>query len=55
MGQYQEHHLVEEAECSALIWALQTTWSLGYRHVEFKGNSCNIINIINHKLINLRL
>ncbi|EFH41781.1 hypothetical protein ARALYDRAFT_917523 [Arabidopsis lyrata subsp. lyrata] len=55
MGKFQGRQTIEEAECSALIWAIQASWALGYRHVEFEGDNANIVNLINEGGINLRL
>lgn len=46
-GKSQGRTTTEEAECISLIWALQATWGLGYRMVEFEGDNQNINNIIN--------
>ncbi|EFH51916.1 hypothetical protein ARALYDRAFT_347512 [Arabidopsis lyrata subsp. lyrata] len=46
-GKSQGCTTTEEAECTSLIWALQATWGLGYRMVEFEGDNQNINNIIN--------
>lgn len=35
MGQFQERSNIMEAEGSALIWAMQACWSLGYKNVIF--------------------
>lgn len=55
MGKYQGRITTEEAECTALIWALQSTWALGYRTVEFEGDNMNITRHINGENDNLRL
>lgn len=55
MGKYQGRMTIEEAECFALIWALQSTWSLGYRMVEFEGGNMNINRLLNDKGTNHRL
>ncbi|KAG7599476.1 Ribonuclease H domain, partial [Arabidopsis suecica] len=55
MGKFQGRLTVEEAECTAFIWAIQATWALGYRHVEFEGDNASIVKLINEKGTNLRL
>ncbi|KAL9840204.1 putative ribonuclease H domain-containing protein [Arabidopsis thaliana] len=47
-GKFQGRISAEEAECSALLWALQSTWALGYRHVVFEGDNCNITRLLNN-------
>ncbi|KAL1198676.1 hypothetical protein V5N11_002942 [Cardamine amara subsp. amara] len=51
MGKFQGRTPVEEADCSALIWALQATWSQGNKKLEFEGDNHNINQIINGKSI----
>ncbi|ESQ37212.1 hypothetical protein EUTSA_v10003059mg, partial [Eutrema salsugineum] len=55
MGKFQGRHSPEESECSALIWALQSAWSLGYRKVEFEGDNLIINQLINNNRSNERL
>lgn len=46
---------VEEAECSAMIWAIQATWGLGYRTVIFEGDNLHVNQLINGNKTNSRL
>ncbi|KAG7537196.1 Ribonuclease H-like superfamily [Arabidopsis suecica] len=55
MGKFQGRATTEEAECSALIWAIQCTWALGYRTIEFEGDNQYVNNVINSKEHNHRL
>ncbi|KAL9840055.1 putative ribonuclease H domain-containing protein [Arabidopsis thaliana] len=55
MSKFQGRAMVEESECTALIWALRTSWNLGYRKVEFDGDNLNIIRLINGKDVTPRL
>ncbi|CAH2047873.1 unnamed protein product [Thlaspi arvense] len=55
MDKYQGRYTSEEAECSALIWALQSTWFLGYTKVIFEGDNINIVKLLNCDAANLRL
>lgn len=55
MGKYQGRHTIEEAKCTALIWAIQASWALGYRKVEFEGDNITIMRLINGTGTNLRL
>jgi len=55
MGKYQGRLTAEEAECSALIWALQATSALGYARMEFEGDNLNINRYIKEKGSNPRL
>ncbi|CAH2051456.1 unnamed protein product [Thlaspi arvense] len=55
MGKYQGRFIYAEAECSALIWALQSTWSMGYTKVIFEGDNINIVRLINGDGLNLKL
>lgn len=55
MGKFQGRSTPEEAECSALIWAIQAAFSLGYRNVVFEGDNLNINTIVNKNSINIRL
>ncbi|XP_010513002.1 PREDICTED: uncharacterized protein LOC104788940 [Camelina sativa] len=48
MGKYQGRATIEEAECTALIWAIQSAWGLGYRSVEFEGDNEVVNKIINN-------
>lgn len=54
-GKFQGRVSPEEAECSALIWAIQATWALGYRTVVFEGDNLNLNNTINKDKVDLRL
>lgn len=47
--------MTKEAECSAWLGALQSTWALGYRTVVFEGDNLNINRLINSNMINLQL
>lgn len=42
MENFQGRCSVEAAEYTALLWAVQCTWSLGYRLVEFEGDNTRI-------------
>ncbi|EFH48795.1 predicted protein [Arabidopsis lyrata subsp. lyrata] len=55
MGQFQGRMTTEEAKYTALIWAMQAAWALGYRAVEFEGDNQNVIRIINGSALNPRL
>jgi len=55
MGKFQGRQTIEEAECTALIWAIQCVWGLGYRKVIFEGDNLSITSIINNKTPNPRL
>lgn len=55
MGQFQGRTTIEEAECTALLWAIQATWALGYRAVVFEGDNLNINRLINDNVPTPRL
>ena len=55
MSKFQGRAPVEESECTALIWALQSSWNLGYIKIEFDGDNLSIIRLINGKAVNPRL
>lgn len=49
MAKYQGRATVDESECTALIWALQSACGLGYKSIEFEGDNLNIVRLINGK------
>ena len=55
MGQFQGRMTAEEAECSALIWAIQAANAYGYTKVIFEGDNININRLINQKSPHPRL
>jgi len=55
MGKFQGRMTPEEAECSALIWAIQATSAFGYTKVIFEGDNSNVNRLINTKSDNPRL
>lgn len=55
MGKFQDHHSVEESECSGLLWAMQASCSLVSQMVEFEGDNWNLIRTIQDNPKNLRL
>lgn len=55
MGKFQGRATVEESECTTLIWALQSSWGLGYRSIEFEGDNLTINRLINGNAANPRL
>ncbi|CAL9222427.1 unnamed protein product, partial [Arabidopsis halleri] len=55
MGKFHDRISVEEAECSALIWAMQAAWGLGYQTVIFEGDNLHVNQLINGNKTNPRL
>ena len=55
MGKFQGRMTTEEAECSALIWAIQASYGLGHKKVIFEGDNQTITRMINTKSSNPRL
>ncbi|XP_010462877.1 PREDICTED: uncharacterized protein LOC104743503 [Camelina sativa] len=55
MGKFQGRTTIEESECTALIWAIQSTRGLGYRKVIFEGDNINITQQVNNRSSKLRL
>jgi len=54
-GKFQGRQTIKEAECTALIWAIQCAWDLGYRRVEFEGDNITVNRLIRNKETNPRL
>lgn len=48
MGKFEGRPTVKESEFSSLIWAMQSSWSLGYTNVIFEGDNA----VINHSILN---
>lgn len=55
MSSFHGRATVEESECTTLIWALQSSWGLRYKSVEFEGDNLNVVRLINDNEENLRL
>ncbi|CAG7874729.1 unnamed protein product, partial [Brassica rapa] len=65
MGIFEGRSTIEEGECTALIWAIQAAYSLGYKKVIFEGDNIQVTRCLQAKLqkyrclqatnINLRL
>lgn len=55
MGRFEGRHTVEEAECTALLRAIQAAKALGYEKVIFEGDNQMVVNCIHSNSINLRL
>lgn len=55
MGQFQGRSSPEEAECTALLWAIQAASALGYTKVEFEGDNINVARLVNSNEANPRL
>lgn len=55
MGQFQGRSNIMEAEGSALIWAMQACWSLGYKNVIFEGDNFNLNQLLDSTETNLMI
>ncbi|CAN6867532.1 unnamed protein product [Brassica oleracea var. botrytis] len=55
MGRFEGRSTVEEGECTALIWAIQAAYSLGYKKVIFEGDNIQVTRCLQAASINLRL
>lgn len=55
MGKFQGRNSVEEAEFTALLRAVQSTWELGYRMVIFEGDNTTINRLLNGHVSNTKL
>ncbi|CAN6861486.1 unnamed protein product [Brassica oleracea] len=55
MGRFEGRSTVEEGECTALIWAIQAAYSLGYKKVIFEGDNIQVTRCLQTASINLRL
>ena len=49
MRKFQGRATIKKSECTALIWALQSSWNIGYKKIEFDGDNLTIIRLINGK------
>lgn len=54
MDKFEGRHAVEEGESTALIWAMQATFSLGYKKVIFEGDNIHVNKCIQGQAYNLR-
>ena len=55
MGKFEGRHTVEEGESTTLIWAMQATFSLGYKKVIFEGDNIHVNKCIQGQAFNLIL
>ncbi|ESQ43697.1 hypothetical protein EUTSA_v10015769mg [Eutrema salsugineum] len=55
MGKFQGRNTAEETDCTTLIWAMQSSWAMGFKKVEFEGDNLNINRLINSGSSNFRL
>ena len=49
MGLFKGRPTVEESKFTALIWAMQASWSLGYTNLIFEGDNAIINNSIQNE------
>ncbi|KAF3582000.1 hypothetical protein DY000_02034343 [Brassica cretica] len=55
MDKFEGRYTVEEGESTTLIWAMQATFSLGYKKVIFEGENIHVNKCIKGQAFNLRL
>ncbi|EOA18880.1 hypothetical protein CARUB_v10007509mg, partial [Capsella rubella] len=55
MGRFQGRATPAEAECTALLWAIQATWANGYRRIDFEGDNLTITQLLQSREATPRL